>query len=359
MRAVNLRARNTCGLKDDPEWFRLKGMIQKLALSNSKAEFASGARAIVQAYSHNPRLAAYLQKRNGFFDAESWRSMWYRSAYGVLDQAWCPRTNNPIESLNSRIKSDFCSGRILPFNDMLQAMLGPHMKKCSTETTHASKQKNQNYLQVHALWANAMALRSVLKITVVSPNKHFVDMGLTPVNGDLCVVTPTEEDLPMQWAVDPGSFDSAVRVPDEVVTELQRKFPLVYLPNELQDIDAHPRSGGPICSCAEFTRLNHCYHICFAYIELRGMRPPNPSHACTGANTFQNGRTNLDEGEGSGAGTSHGPSTAPGHDDSPSSTQHQSTAPATADRVGGPAAKYGLARPRKCKPALTRMTPIN
>lgn len=323
MRAVNLYVRYKCGLKGKGEWFALKRRIQQLSLAHSPVEFREGVDLLVEVYAGNTRLVNYLRRSGGFFDPESWRSKWHRFPYNDIGDVWRPRTNNGLESFNGRIKSDFCSSRILPLPEFLQAMLGVHMQKCSSESRSLSDHDQQDYSGLKSFWTSVDFTRKAgqPETLLISRRMHFVSGVNAAVTGDLCVLSNSTSAV---YDIMASSTSMQQRL-----QEIRKQFPLVYVPVTPEELDLHPSAGGPLCSCEASVIHNHCQHITRAFSELRGYMPKAgdvSTRESTGATVIV-------------------AETLPGAKTTRSSA-----------RVGRPVASNGLTRPRKPLPALQRHT---
>ena len=366
--ALRKKARGNFRMKNDQHWFELHRLTKEASMAQSKEEFVSRLERIYIEFSPEyPGLVHYMRTPNGFFDPNSWRSMWYRFSHTSLDQAWCPRTNNPVESFNRRLKSDFCGNLILSFPKLLTAFLETHMIKCSSETLTARQETSQDYMMTKAklknseviprLWKRAMTLHSEgqYKVVLVSRRMHFAPVDLpSGLDGDLLAIADSEQAV--REVMESGAG----------IRGLKAKFPLVYIPALIEDIDTHPGLGGPVCSCEDNLRLNHCHHVCMVYVIYRGFTPkqrkvePYSSRSDEDApsDSPSDGELSPSDDDQDDPSRSNPPSDgefAPSDDDHHDPRSSKKPRTDGSQRVGAPVARFGLTKTKKRKPALVRM----
>jgi hypothetical protein len=234
MRAVNKYIRYQCGMRDVRDWIAIRKSIRSLALTHNRFDFQAGVAALAEKYSSNRTFVSYLQKSRGYFDLDNWRSCWRRFPYGSLDSAWTPRTNNALESFNYRIKREVCSNQMLPFPDLLQALLGGIFRKFSTECLLSASQQNmENFASKKKI------LSAFSAVEFARGGNVYSELGIHSANAE------TFEGV---WTV---LLDTAA----------EDNSNLVYLPANMELTYEHPNLGGSFCFCEDFVEKNCCAHV--------------------------------------------------------------------------------------------------
>lgn len=268
LRSVRGYFRYKCGITSDEDWNAFRAKLVVLAASKSPDEFQRyvGFLAEDPSVTANEALLAYVTKPGGYFDSSSWRSKWHLLCYddGDLGELDCPRSNNAMEGTNNRIKISIFGHEIRSFAVSIDALMGEHMVRFSTEAD-LPLESGPDYSKRSLLWRMAYRNQNAI-ITHVAEKAHFLRTEV-PVEGDLFAVGGDRETVQLQLSVDFNPFSHGARP----------LVPLVYLPPASEGgstMGLSPLAGGPICSCDYFSGRSVCWHICLLYIRQRDVVVP-------------------------------------------------------------------------------------
>jgi hypothetical protein len=243
LRACRLHFKSKCGIdKFDP----IARNICLLARARCRAQFRYWLVAFRQSIPAGPALD-YVDRKDGFFDVDSWMSRWYDAA-DSLDEIWTPCTNNGCEGTNLRIKELVFQNRILTLSDSLSALLGGELMRFSTEADKHEEESLQRYQDENRLWSQAR--KSDDEIKYLKQEDGY----------DVYFVNMSENDT-YETVMQHNPFYGSIG-----------KKAIVFLPDhEGFNLNAPPTNAGPYCTCDHYAIKNVCYHI--PLIMLRTNRP--------------------------------------------------------------------------------------
>ena len=237
LRACRLYFRYKCNIRDF-EPFRMA--MNKIARAKGPDQFRSSVEIFRDSVPEG-QARSYVDKKDGLFDVDSWKSKWYDCPYGHYKEVWLPNTNNGCEGNNLRLKELVFNNRILPMSDAIHALLGPEVVRYSLEASSRCE-VGQNYQNQSALWNVAKRNLSTVKFLKQDDGIDIYSVGFHEQEDAMTFL----EYIPIKSCL--------------------RNRGIVYFPSEDFDMNAPPGSGGPFCICPNFSISHVCWHICAAFI---------------------------------------------------------------------------------------------